>query len=625
MPKLVNHRARTAAVAALVASMAWLVGCGESGRQTGTGTDRATARKASFDITTTATGQLEAKREVEIRSRVESRTAIVELVPEGTRVKAGDLLVRLSGDDLEQRIIEEEARVNSARADFISAQNQVELQEIENASRLRRARLKLDLAHVTMEQWRYGDYEIRKLSVNLAVEKAERELERVTTRLQNSERLYEREFLSKDELEKDRIAVTEWTAELEKAKRARESYMEFERRKDEQVKAGDVEDAEAELKRVELNNERELAVKRASLDNQREQLRIREERLRKLRDQLAATTILAPRDGLVVYATSLERGRFMDGALQVGREVQNNEQLMSLPDTAEMVAAVKVHESMAGRVRRGMRATVRVDAVVGRTFNGVVESIGVLAESTGWRDPNLREYTVRIALERIEEGDLLKPSMRAEATIFLGRVDDALSVPLQAVFNEGQLRYVYRAESGRWVRTPVRIGRRSDTFAEVLAGLSENTTVLIREPSPGEIVNRPWAESELLLAGYKLGENGEPVLAEAESQDVFMPEFFNGGGVAPNAGGMPRGPGGQGGPGGQERIRREGGQRQARPGDASGAASGNAAGADRAQAPAGAPASPAQPAAAEPAKESEPASEPKPAAAKPEDSSKPAK
>ena len=176
--------------------------------------------------------------------------------------------------------------------------------------------------------------------------------------------------------------------------------------------------------------------------------------LAKIDRQLAAATSVAPTDGLVVYATSFGRGRGKimrggDRPIQIGRTVRPNETIMALPATGQMVASVRVHESVAGRLRPGQKATVRIDALQNRTLPGRVESIGVLAESDGWRDPNLREYTVKVALDVDNSGQELKPSMRCEAEIVLGSVEDTLAVPMQAVFREGPVAFVYTPRGGR--------------------------------------------------------------------------------------------------------------------------------------------------------------------------------
>jgi hypothetical protein len=134
-----------------------------------------------------------------------------------------------------------------------------------------------------------------------------------------------------------------------------------------------------------------------------------------------------------------------------------------------------------------------------------VDSIGVLAETDGWRNPNLREYTVKVVLTGDQDISMLKPSMRAEAEIILGSVEDATAVPLQAVFREGPIAYVYTPKGGRYERTPVALGRRSSTFIEILSGVEDGAQVLLREPAPGEVLDTEFDEKQLAtLAGFSM-------------------------------------------------------------------------------------------------------------------------
>ena len=76
--------------------------------------DTAEITKASFDITTVATGELEAKKQIEIRSRVEQQAVIQEVIAEGTKVKEGDVLVRLNADRIQTAIDEGSRRKTRA-------------------------------------------------------------------------------------------------------------------------------------------------------------------------------------------------------------------------------------------------------------------------------------------------------------------------------------------------------------------------------------------------------------------------------------------------------------------------------------------------------------------------------
>lgn len=485
--------------------------------------DLAPAQVQSFDITTTISGELEARNQIEIRSALEKDSTITEIVPEGSRVKAGDVILRLNSDDLLEQLQEEQLRVETARADLIAAENAYAIQISENESELREAYVAEELAELALSQWVDGDHKSEVLKNRLAVERAERDLSRLKDKLDQSKSLFERKFLSLDELKLDEIRYLEAEAELQTARVNRDAYDNFKAPMEQKEKLSDLFEAQAKVERVVLDNERRLASKEADRNNKRTQLSIRESRLERLNQQIRACTIVAPSDGLVVYATSMERNRWggpSEGPLQIGQKVFPNQLLMVLPDTAQMIASVRVHESLAGRVRPGQNASVRVAAAGGKMLEGSVESIGVLAETGGWRDPNLREYTVRIALEPTADTAALKPSMRCEGQIVLGRVEEALSVPVQAVFNDNALRFVYVSEGSRYVRRPIKLGRRSDTIAEIAAGLKPGEEVLLREPSPGEVLSREWDARELADAGYTKAENGQIVLVGGPPEGV---------------------------------------------------------------------------------------------------------
>lgn len=494
----------------------------------------------SFTITTLANGELEAKNQLEIRNRVESRTAIVEIVPEGTTVRRGEVLIRLADESLRNRIAEEELSVIEARTNLENAEAAEKIQISENDSKLRGAESKKAIAQLTFQQWESGDVVRQRQQLQLAVERAEKNLERLSNKYTNSKDLFANDFLSKDELDRDEIAFIEARSTLKTANLDLEVYEQFQFHKDAEQRRRDVEEADAELDRVIQENEINLRSRQTQTANRQRQLALREDRLAELQRQLEYCTIIAPRDGLVVYGSSVQSDsrRWMnDGAMTVGTEVGFNDLLIALPDTSEMTASVKVHESLAGRVRPGQRVSVKVDAI-DTTIPGVVSSIGVLAETGGWRDPNRREYTVKIDLDPASARDAdLRPTLRCEARIELGRIDNVLAVPVQAVFNDGPVRFVLRPlPSGRFQRVPVMLGRTSDTYAEILRGLGEGDRVLIRNPQAGEVENPTAWDPELLsVAGYMLDEAGKPqVDPEVMRSMMRRPGQTNGSGGAPS-------------------------------------------------------------------------------------------
>jgi len=448
--------------------------------------DRYRVKVTSFDMTIPATGELEALNSVEIRNLVEGRTLIKWIIEEGSRVAKGDLLVEITSDEIVNRVEEETLRVESARSELVAAQEAVALQESQNLSTEGKARLAVELAQLEKDRWLLGEVATRNKDIEVRLQLAGRNAKQRQEDFENSQMLFDQGFISKSEMVDDQNRLDEATAELEKAVLAKQIYLKYEYPKDLKAKTSDLDESKAELERVISSNFRTLEQKKADLINKERQLTIRASRLANLQQQLAACSIYAPGDGLVVYGTSVGRNPWRrEEPLQIGQEIHNNQLLIILPDTSQVVASVRVHETQSSRIQNGMPASVKVDALPKLQLNAKVRSVGVMAEQSGMGS-QVREYTIRLLIEGPNEWDL-KPSMRCKADILLGKVEEVLAVPIQAVFVERGKSYVWTPSGSQWVKSAITTGRNSETMIEVKSGLKAGETVLLRSPGPGEI------------------------------------------------------------------------------------------------------------------------------------------
>ncbi|MCC7408513.1 MAG: HlyD family efflux transporter periplasmic adaptor subunit [Phycisphaeraceae bacterium] len=444
-------------------------------------------QKRSFDVTVAASGELEPKDKVEIKCLVDGQTSIVELIDEGKAVSAGDLLARLADDDIRSKLDQESLQFEQAQADDVSAQENLAIQKNQARSDESETRRKLEMAKLELAKWEQGTDPQKKRELQLAHEKAKRELTRARRDVDLSQQLYSENFISLNELEDDQIKLIEAENALATAELDIEVYEQFTRPKELRDVQSAVELAESALDNTIRKNASELARKEADLQSKRRTLKMRQDKLDQLNKQLEQTVIRAPQDGLVVYGTSVGGSRWgRSDPLAVGRQVGMNELLFMLPDMRQMVASVQVHESMLTRVQVGQRARVTVDARAGQVIEGQVTQIGVMAESNRWWNPDLREYRVRVDLPPGVD-DSLKPAMRCTTEILVDHVQDALAVPVQAVYARGNQRIVYVASGSQVVARPVTLGRTSDMFAEITDGLELGQRVLLREPRPGEV------------------------------------------------------------------------------------------------------------------------------------------
>jgi HlyD family secretion protein len=444
--------------------------------------------RQSFDLNVVASGELEAKKKVEVKSQVKGRQPIIEVVEEGTFVKQGDVLVTLQADDINDKIEQEQLNVEKARADHITATQNLEIEKNEATSSVKTAEVELALAQLDLDKWLNGEVPQKRRELDLSLDKAVRRLARAERDHKLSVDLAAQKFISLNELEDSDIEKIEADNALETAKLAIAVYDDYTYQREEKAKNSTREQAEGELDRTIRKNQSKIARMEADLNSKTRTLAIREDRLAELETQLVNTTITAPQAGMVVYATSVGSRWQRRDPIVAGREVRFNETLILLPDTRQMVAALRVHESRLSQIQLDQKATLTIDARPGQTVPCKVIHIGVTAEDGGWWNPNLREYKIKVELP-VDLDDSLKPAMRCSGEIILGRVEDALAVPIQAVFSEGEDKLCYMRSGRKRIRRQViTIGRASESLVEILSGLESGQQVLMRKPEPGEEV-----------------------------------------------------------------------------------------------------------------------------------------
>ncbi len=154
-----------------------------------------------------------------------------------------------------------------------------------------------------------------------------------------------------------------------------------------------------------------------------------------------------------------------------GGTLAANEPLFSLLDIDTVRAVIFVTERDYGRLGIGQPATVRTDALTGRSFEATVARV-----APQFRE-NVRQARVELTIDN--PGGDLKPGMFARVEIELGRDDKARIVPIDALVrrNEATGLFLVDREENR------------ARFFEVTTGIRERARVQITEPEiAGEVI-----------------------------------------------------------------------------------------------------------------------------------------
>jgi RND family efflux transporter MFP subunit len=211
----------------------------------------------------------------------------------------------------------------------------------------------------------------------------------------------------------------------------------------------------------------ELALKRQELVYQRT-----------LNDQ-RSYTFRAPMDGLVVLQT-LERSGGTQAQYSVGDTVNPGRSFMKIVDTSSMQLEATASQAETSELRVGQEATVSLDAYPGLTFHGKVYSVGALARASMFESYYVRTVPVNIQISG--QDSRLLPDMSGAADIVLGRAENKVLVPLEALREENGQYFVYLKNGLRFEKRFVQVGLKNDTHAAVVSGLKAGDEVALAAP-----------------------------------------------------------------------------------------------------------------------------------------------
>jgi len=193
------------AMLAIAIGLVVVFGGGPDEGQNRTALDMFTVRKGSFDISIPATGELSALRQVEVASRLEVRSVITEIVPEGASVKAGDVLIRLDDEEILNKIKDVKVEIDNADARLAAARADLKIKKDAEASELALADVEIQLADLALKAWESGEDVSQRQTLALELEMAQKDYDRLVARHEASKELLRQEFISKDEFDRDEI------------------------------------------------------------------------------------------------------------------------------------------------------------------------------------------------------------------------------------------------------------------------------------------------------------------------------------------------------------------------------------------------------------------------------------
>jgi HlyD family secretion protein len=177
---------------------------------------------------------------------------------------------------------------------------------------------------------------------------------------------------------------------------------------------------------------------------------------------LGYAQIVSPFDG-VITRRNVDTG-------QLTRPGSDASPLFVAARTDIVTITVDIPETYAADVNKGDRATVKLQAMKGRTVEGTVTR-------TAWAlDPKTR--TIRTEIDIPNPGGKLRPGLYVYATVVVEEHKDVLTIPMTAVLPEKDKALCVVVVDGKAVRKPIVTGLSDGTRTEVVSGLNGGEAVV---------------------------------------------------------------------------------------------------------------------------------------------------
>ena len=349
-----------------------------------TGLTTGISRAASEKIL--ASGTLEAADYIALRNEAGRPLPLLFYVVEpGTVVAKGDLLAELDVSTLVEAMEEQEFQVAKAAAEraVTEASFQSVKQEANAATDV--ARMALDVAKRDLDAYIQGEFPMQAAEVKSEIRLAERRLRLVDMRLAqlrkpNPDREQDEVRLAENEAECARV---EAEAQIEVAQNKLaflENTLSRQRKAQLQLAV-----AQRELELTRTQNELRTAILKgeAALKIAEAAGKMQSSRLERLKRQMNASKIYAPRDGMVMSPRSVRRRGSGEPALPPGAVVRNRQIILHLADTTRLQLNVETTLEVAQRITTGRPATIRFDALPDRTFRGRVTRTRTVPQGPG--------------------------------------------------------------------------------------------------------------------------------------------------------------------------------------------------------------------------------------------------
>ncbi len=439
-----------------------------------------TVAEGPLTIGITASGSVQSRDKVVLRSELEGRNTILWVVEDGVSVKTGDLLVEFDAAALIEKRNDQEITANTAHGNLIIAEERLEVTKGECEGNLLEREVTLDLAKMALEKYEKGDFPEEKRQREADIALADEELQRASEKLDWSRKLAKEGFLTRTELQADELALRRKEIDLEMAKTKMNVLTNYTVHQQRATLQSDVRKATRAVTRTQWQNKSQIRQGETEIVQRSREYYRATNRLAELNFQISKSKIYAPTNGIVLYSSTAKR-RWWENPLAAGESAVQRQELIYIPLDEGMIIEFMVPEASLNKLEAGMSATVKVDAFPDQVFAGKLSKIGILPDAQSTRlNPDLKMF--KCELECDFRDAVVRPGMSCDIELVKETYTKAVYCPIQCVVRIEGDAYVYVQDGSAWIPRKIEVGLDNNRMIHILKGVEPGEVVMTAPP-----------------------------------------------------------------------------------------------------------------------------------------------
>ena len=414
-------------------------------------------------------------------------TQILTVVDENSSVKEGDVLITFEDSDLLERIDEVRTTLSNTEEELVIAIENEKIQERTNEVTLREAEDRVRQAESDLRKYLRLTRSQKRDSNDLAVTNAQSALD--TAKKNYSDKKYEiahsgvtddaARQQNENELKNLKNKIESSENSLNQAEIEEKSFKHY----DDPIKLmslnNSVEQARLNLEKARISTSSQLVQAKKRVDNLRANSRRQAAQLERYESYLPMMTLTAPTDGIVIYGDPDRRWGGED--IKPGLEVRKGEVLLTIPEMTNLMVDFDLPEAFRSKVQVGNQAVITPEAITTLKIKGQITEIATLpVNQMYWDETSPKIYPSRIALE-VQDPQLVN-GMTVIVEIISSVLNDVISIPMEAVFENDKGFFVFVDRNGKPEEVPIQIGDSNDTAVCVTDGLEAGEVVYLYRP-----------------------------------------------------------------------------------------------------------------------------------------------